>query len=242
MGCAEALVPEAAPVTLITGSRKGIGRYLVEHFLSKGHRVFGCSRQPVDAVLTGYTHIEADVTDETQVRAVVSAVRKATGRIDNLINNAGIASMNHTLLTPVGTLNTVLQTNVVGTFLFCREAAKVMQAARYGRIVNFSSVAVPLRLEGEAAYAASKAAVGTLTEVMAREYGPLGITVNAVGPTPVETDLIRGVPKEKIDVILAQQAVRRIGTFEDVANVVDFFVAPASGFVTGQTIYLGGVA
>jgi len=235
-------VPEGAPVTLITGSRKGIGRFLAEYFLEKGHGVYGCSRQPMNAPLAGYTHIEADVTDESQVRAVVSAVRKATGRIDNLINNAGIASMNHSMLTPFSTVNSVLQTNVVGTFLFCREAAKVMQMARYGRIVNFSSVAVPLRLEGEAAYAASKAAVGTLTEVLAREYGPLGITVNAVGPTPVETDLIRSVPKDKIDGIVAQQAVQRLGTFEDVANVVDFFVSPASGFVTGQTIYLGGVA
>lgn len=233
---------ESAPVTLITGSRKGIGRHLVEHFLGKGHRVFGCSRQPFDGPPAGYTHIEADVTDESQVRAVVSAVRRAAGQIDNLINNAGIASMNHSLLTPFATVNNVLQTNVMGTFLFCREAAKVMQAARYGRIVNFSSVAVPLRLEGEAAYAASKAAVEVLTEVMSREYGPLGITVNAVGPTPVETDLIRSVPKDKIDAILAQQAVRRMGTFEDVANVVEFFLSPASGFVTGQTIYLGGVA
>ncbi len=233
---------EDAPVTLITGSRKGIGRYLAEYFLEKGHRVYGCSRQPMDAPLAGYTHIEADVTEETQVRAVVSAVRRATGRIDNLINNAGIASMNHSMLTPYSTVNSVLQTNLVGTFLFCREAAKVMQAARYGRIVNFSSVAVPLRLEGEAAYAASKAAVGTLTEVLAREYGPLGITVNAVGPTPVETDLIRSVPKDKIDAIVAQQAVQRLGTFEDVANVIDFFLSPESGFVTGQTIYLGGVA
>jgi len=204
--------------------------------------VFGCSRQASDFAHECYTHIQADVADEAQVRGVVSAVRKNVGRIDNLINNAGIAAMNHTMLTPSATVQNLLQTNVLGTFLFCREAAKVMQAARYGRIVNFSSVAVPLRLEGEAAYAASKAAVNTLTEVMAREYGPFGITVNAIGPTPVETDLIRSVPKDKIAMIVAQQAVRRLGTFEDVANVVDFFVSPASGFVTGQTIYLGGVA
>lgn len=233
---------EASPVTLVTGARKGIGRYLVEHFLRRGHRVFGCSRQPSDFGHHHYMHLQADVTDEPAVRAVVSAVRKHAGRIDNLINNAGIAAMNHTMLTPAATVQNLLQTNVLGTFLFCREAAKVMQAARYGRIVNFSSVAVPLRLEGEAAYAASKAAVGTLTEVMAREYGPFGITVNALGPTPVETDLIRNVPKDKIDMIVGQQAVRRVGTFQDVAHVVDFFISPASGFVTGQTIYLGGVA
>lgn len=232
---------DTSPVTLITGSRKGIGRYLVEHFLRLGHRVFGCSRNVSDLVHDRYTHIQADVADEAQVRGVVSAVRKQAGKMDNLINNAGIAAMNHTMLTPRASVEHLLQTNVVGTFLFCRESAKLMQTARYGRIVNFSSVAVPLRLEGEAAYAASKAAVETLTKVMAREFAPFGITVNALGPTPVDTDLIRSVPKEKIDMIVAQQAVRRLGTLEDVANVVDFFVSPASGFITGQTLFLGGI-
>jgi 3-oxoacyl-[acyl-carrier protein] reductase len=110
-----------------------------------------------------------------------------------------------------------------------------------GRIVNFTTVAVPLALEGEAAYVASKAAVESLTRVLARELGPFGIRVNAVGPTPVETDLIRAVPKEKIDALLARQVLPRMGTPEDVARVVDFFLSPASDFVTGQVIYLGGV-
>jgi len=100
---------------------------------------------------------------------------------------------------------------------------------------------VPMRLAGEAAYAASKAAVETLTRVLAHELGELGITCNAVGPTPIETDLIRGVPKKKIDEIVAALAVKRLGRFEDVANVVDFFVRPESGYVTGQVVYLGGV-
>jgi 3-oxoacyl-[acyl-carrier protein] reductase len=130
---------------------------------------------------------------------------------------------------------------VAGTFLFSREAAKLMKNRRYGRIVNFTSVAVPLKLEGESIYVASKAAVASLTEVLARELAAYGITVNAVGPTPIETDLIRSVPRDKIERLVARQAIPRLGRFEDVANVVDFFLRPESGFVTGQNLFLGGV-
>ena len=138
-------------------------------------------------------------------------------------------------------MHAILATNVVGTFLFCREAAKLMQPRRWGRIVNFTTVATPLKLEGEAVYAASKAAVHSLTEVLARELAPLGITVNSVGPTPIETDLIRSVPKDRMDRLIARQAIPRMGTFADVANVTDFFLRAESDFITGQNLYLGGV-
>src|SRR5882724_12979931 len=158
-----------APVTLITGTRTGIGRHLAEHYLRLGHRVVGCSRTAVDWTREGYKHYRADVADEKAVKAMFSEIRRSYGRLDHLINNAGIASMNHSLLTPLSTVNAVLDTNVVGTFLFCREAAKLMKVAGYGRMVNVTTVAVPLKLEGEAIYVASKAAVVSLTEVLARE-------------------------------------------------------------------------
>jgi 3-oxoacyl-[acyl-carrier protein] reductase len=214
------------PVVLITGTRKGIGRFLVEHYTARGWTVIGCSRTASDLSLPNYRHFCLDVSDEPAVKAMFAEIRKTHGRLDALINNAGIASMNHALLTPVLTVRQILDTNVVGTFLFCREAAKLMQKQQGGRIVNFATVATPLKLEGEAIYAASKAAVLTLTQVLAREFAPFGITVNAVGPTPVKTDLIRSVPKEKMDA----------------ANVIDFFIQPESDFVTGQVIYLGGVS
>lgn len=228
-------------VTMITGTRKGIGKFLVEHYVRQGHLVIGCSREAVDWSLDGYCHYACDVADEPAVKKMFSETRRRYGRLDNLINNAGIASMNHMLLTPVGTVEKILRTNVVGTFLFCREAARLMQKNHYGRIVNFSTVATPLKLEGEAIYAASKAAIVSLTEVLARELADVGITVNAVGPTPVKTDLIRSVPQEKMDRLIARQAIRRYGTFEDIANVIDFYLRKESDFITGQNLFLGGV-
>jgi 3-oxoacyl-[acyl-carrier protein] reductase len=168
-------------------------------------------------------------------------IRKDCGRLDALVNNAGIASMNHALLTPMSTVEKIMRTNLLGTYLMSREAAKLMRKGGGGRIVNFSTVAVPLALAGEAAYAASKAAVVTLTAILAKEFAPLGITVNAVGPTPIDTDLIRAVPAEKIAALIDSQAVKRLGEPRDVANVIDFFLRPQSDLVTGQTLYLGGV-
>ncbi|MES2692505.1 MAG: SDR family oxidoreductase [Verrucomicrobiota bacterium] len=230
-----------APVTLVTGSRKGIGRFLAEHYVKLGHHVVGCSRGASDDWSPRYRHFEADVADEKAVRRIFSAIRKDYGQLDHVINNAGIASMNHCMLTPLQTVQNVFSTNVIGTFLFCREAAKLMERARWGRIVNFTTVATPLKLEGEAVYAASKAAVRSLTEVLARELAPLGITVNAVGPTPIDTDLIRGVSSEKMDRLIARQAIPRLGTFDDVANVIDFYLRRESNFITGQNLYLGGI-
>ncbi len=229
-------------VIVITGSRKGIGRFLTEHYLESGDIVVGCSRSKTDLEHDKYTHFILDVSDEIAVKRMVSSVRKLFSTIDILINNAGMASMNHFLLTPKATVEKLFSTNFTGTFLFSREVAKLMSKKKKGKIVNFSTVAVPLNLEGEAVYAASKSAVVSLTKILAKEVGEMGITVNAVGPTPVYTDLIKTVPKNKIGELLNQQAIKRLGTFEDVLNVIEFFINPKSEFITGQVVYLGGVS
>ena len=227
------------PTMVITGTSKGIGRYLAEYYLSEGYFVVGCSRSSSDINDANYRHFCLDVADEAKIVELFGHLYAEQKQVDVLINNAGIASMNHCLLTPVSTVEKVLRTNVIGTFLFCREGAKLMKQG--GRIVNFATVATPLKLEGEAIYASSKAAVKSLTEILARELSPMGITVNAVGPTPVETDLVRSVPKEKMQALIQRQAIPRYGEMRDISNVIDFFIRPESDFVTGQTLYLGGV-
>lgn len=228
-------------VMIITGTRRGIGRFLAEHYGHQGFRVIGCSRQPMDLPIENYEHFLLDVADEQAVQNMVWSVHRKYGHIDVLINNAGIAAMNHCILTPKTTVDKIFSTNMTGTFLFAREVAKVMVSQRAGRIVNFATVATPLKLEGEAIYAASKAAVTTFTQILAHELAPYHITVNAVGPTPVPTDLIRNVPQNKIEALINKQAIKRLGTNEDIANVIDFFIRPESHFVTGQTLYLGGI-
>jgi 3-oxoacyl-[acyl-carrier protein] reductase len=229
------------PVLVVTGSRKGIGRHLAEHYSRKGFDVFGCSREPAAFKLRNYTHFRLDVTDEHTVKSMFGAIRDKRGRVDVLLCNAGITSMNHSLLASANSVEDIMRTNVVGTFLFCREAAKLMKKRSFGRIVNFTSTSVPLKIPGEMAYAASKAAVITMTQILAREFAEFGITVNAVGPGPVDTDFIRDVAKSKLAGVLSLQAINRLGTFEDITNAVDFFIRPESDFITGQTLFLGGV-
>ena len=116
-----------------------------------------------------------------------------------------------------------------------------MAKNKYGRIVNFSSVAAPLSLEGESIYGSSKAAIESFTKTAAKEVSRFNITVNALAPTPVETDLIKGLPKENISELINQQTIKRIGKFEDISNVIDFFIKKESDFITGQIMYLGGI-
>ena len=165
-------------VIIITGTRKGIGYFLAEKYLNEGDIVYGCSRRECEINHENYHHTRLDVSDEPAVIAFVRNVYKEQKRIDILINNAGIASMNHILLTPKTTAERVFNTNFMGTFLMSRECAKFMIRQKNGRIVNYSTVAVALNLQGELVYSSSKAAIEQLTRVLAGEIGESGVTVN----------------------------------------------------------------
>jgi 3-oxoacyl-[acyl-carrier protein] reductase len=227
---------------LVTGASKGIGAALAGRFLDAGALVVGCGRAPEAALQHDrFTYVSADVTDERAVRALFATVRERLGGLDVLVNNAGAARMNLMALTPSADARGLLETNVLGTFHCTQQAVKLLRRSSAGRIVNVTTVAVPLRLEGEAMYAASKAAVESFTRVVAREVGPLGITCNAVGPSPIRTDLIAGVPAAKLEALVARQAVPAWATADDVYNVVEFFTRAESRHVTGQIVYLGGM-
>lgn len=226
---------------LITGASQGLGLSLAEYYLAQGDGVFGCSRGPTSLRHERYAHFALDVSDEAAVNAMADSIRTSHGGLDVVINNAGVASMNPIALTTLGAARRIVETNLLGTFLFTRAGIRLLRGSRAGRIVNLTTVAVPFRLEGEALYAASKSAIETFTRITAKEVAPFGITCNAVGPSPVKTRLTENIPEEKINQLMGRQAMRRWAEPADVANVVDFFLRPESGMITGQVIYLGGV-
>lgn len=226
---------------LITGNRKGIGLHLTKYYLEQGYNVFGCSRSETSLEHERYGHFLCDVSVEREVKNVVKAAKKRFGLIDILINNAGVASLNHSLLTPGSVVDMVFGTNFNGAFFFSRECAKLMMKNKFGRIVNFSTVAVPMDLEGEMIYASSKAAVEKMTRILSKELATYGITVNAIGPTPIDTDLTRVVPKNKLEELIQKQPISRFGELKDIENLVDFYISERSDFITGQIVYLGGL-
>jgi 3-oxoacyl-[acyl-carrier protein] reductase len=171
-------------VILITGTSRGIGRYLLEQF--DGQYIYGCTRDT------------SDVSSEVDVLRMFNYIIEDSGKIDILINNAGVASMNSSLLTTCEKAMQIINTNFIGTFLCSREAAKIMLKQKYGRIINISSIGVGLDIPGEAVYLASKAAIETLTKVMAKELNGTGITVNCIRPGIVETDLTKHLPDNDI--------------------------------------------
>ena len=225
---------------LITGATRGIGLALVQHCLDAGDQVIGCARTSSTVSHDRYLHYCMDVTSPDDVDRLFDDVRTKFGTLDVLINNAGIASMNAVALTPFDTARRIVETNFLGPFGLTRAAVRLMRGSPVPRIVNLTSVAVPLRIKGEAVYAASKSALETFTRIAAHELGPFGITCNAVGPSPIETNLVASVPKEKMRALIKSQAVARWAVPADVVNVVEFFLRPESGMVTGQVIYLGG--
>ena len=225
---------------LITGTRKGIGNQLANYYLKKNYNVIGCSRGDIDFIHDNYFHFNIDISNEQSVKDMFLRIRKKFKRLDILINNAGVASMNHILLTPINKAQKIISTNFLGTFIMSRESAKIMKKNSFGRIINITSVGTQMKLEGEAIYTASKSAVENFTVVLSRELADFGITVNGIGPTPIITDLIKSVPKEKIKNILSQLAFNRFTEITDITNVIDFFISEQSSYITGQVIYLGG--
>jgi len=227
---------------LITGSSRGLGKALAEHYLDNGDNVYGCARSEGSIEHDHYFHYQVDIASPEDVNNLFFSLRKKIKHLDAVINNAGIASMNAFALTPVESFQKIFDINVQGTFLFCQKAFGLLKRSNHPRIINMSTVAVPLQLEGESIYAASKSAVETLTRIIAKEYGGFGITCNAIGPSPIDTALIKGVAKDKIAKLVKQQAVQKMASEEDVINLADFFLRPESSMISGQVIYLGGVS
>lgn len=229
--------PPRLPTALITGTSRGLGRALAERLLADGWVVHGFARGPQPLAHAHFHARVVDVTDEAAVRAAVASVAEA-GRIDLLVNNAGAASMNALLLTPGETAERLMRVNYLGTFHCLQAVGKVMVRQRAGRIVNVTTVAVPLALEGEAAYVASKAAVEALTRVAAKELAPSGVVVSAVGFGPVDTALTRAVPPARLEALNARLDLAASPT---PAAAAAFLVDHLRSAEAGRIAYLGDV-
>jgi len=229
-------------VMIITGTRKGIGKYLAEYFSEKGFLVIGCSRSEIDYKLNNYQHYCLDISDESSVKKMFSIIRKKYGRLDVLINNAGVNyALSPLLLIPFKSALNTINVNFMGTFIFTREAVKIMKNNSYGRIINFGSMAMKHEVKGEAVYAASKAAIASFTRVVAKEVYSYGITCNVISPSAIDTDLMKNVSKDALKDVLSRNAIPEIGKLKDVSNTIEWLIKSEINAITGQTIYLGGV-
>ena len=227
---------------VITGTSKGIGRYLAEYYAKKGFQVIGCSRRMVDYESKNYRHFCLDISDEAKVKEMFIEIGKTYKRLDALINNAGIMHMNYALLTPLQTVQKTLNTNFIGTFLCCREAVKLMQKNRHGRIINISTIAVPLSPVGSSSYSASKAAVEQFSKVLAREVASYGITVNTLALSIVKQSGMAGeIDQKAAREALAHTILKSPLDLQDIAHAADFLISSESAVITGQTLCLGGI-
>lgn len=230
-------------VALVVGGTRGIGEAIVRRLAGAGARVATMARTADEKVDGGTLVLKGDVSSQADVQRVVGEVVGRFGTIDVLVNCAGVVRRKPVLETTEEDWEFMHGVNVKGVFLACRAVAPLMRKAGRGRIVNITSIAAELALMNRAAYCASKAAVMQLTRCLALEWGPYGITVNAVGPGITETPLTRGylesdpVRRQKM---IDKTPLRRIAGPGDMAGAVLFLASDEAGYITGQTIYVDG--
>jgi 3-oxoacyl-[acyl-carrier protein] reductase len=239
-------------VALVTGGSRGIGRAVVQKLAAEGAKVAFVYRgsqaaaeeleKAVSAAGGTAKAYQADVADPTAARRVVDAVLADWGRVDILVNNAGVIRDGLFIRMEPEAWKTVIDTNLNGTFYFCRAVADQMALKqRSGRIINVSSVAADHVNAGQTNYAASKGAVNSFTRALAVELGSRSVTVNAVAPGFIETDMSEAVRGKAGDFIAKKLVpLRRLGKPEDVAGVVAFLAGPAAAYVTGQVLTVDG--
>jgi 3-oxoacyl-[acyl-carrier protein] reductase len=226
---------------VVTGSSRGVGELLTHHFLDEGATVIGVARGAATREHERYRHHRVDIADPAEVQKLFAALRTSVKTIDIVINNAAVLTSQYAMIMPAGAAQAMVNLNLLAPFLVAREAAKLMRKAKSGRIINISSMAVSLEPEGDSVYAACKAGLTTLSNILAKEFASFNVTCNTLGITAIETDMLRQLPRDKIDAVVARLPIPRYATADDILNVIDFFASERSGYITAQTIYLGGV-
>ena len=228
-------------VALVTGSRRGIGRLVSEHLLSEGATVLGFARGDASFSHERYHHFPVDITEPSDVEQAFLTLRKTFPILHILINNAATLTSQYALIMGANAAKSMVDTNLLGSFIVSRESAKLMRKGKWGRIINISTMAVSLEPVGDSMYAACKAGLTVMGNVMAKEFAPFNVTVNTLGISAFETDMLGQLPKDKIQEIIDDLPIPRFAQADDILNVIDFFSAERSSYITAQTLFLGGV-
>ena len=234
---------------IVTGASRGIGLAIATQLASDGFDIIGTatSRAGIDAIEQALRPMgalraafELNVLERASIEAFATALDTQSMQATVLINNAGITRDNLLLRMKDDEWDAVLAANLSAVFLLSRRALRPMLKARYGRIINITSVVGAAGNAGQANYAAAKAGVVGLTKSLALEVASRNITVNAVAPGLVDTDMTRGLSAQQREAALAQIPLGRMGTGAEVAAVVSFLASPAAAYVTGETIHVNG--
>jgi 3-oxoacyl-[acyl-carrier protein] reductase len=233
-------------VAMVTGSTRGIGRAIADALAEAGAKVAVIGRdaaraeQAAGEIGHGARGFACDVASEEAVNAAVAAIEKDLGAIDILVNNAGVTKDNVFLRLQDADWDLVLEANLKGAFRTIRAASRGMMKKRWGRIINISSVVGLIGNKGQANYAASKAGLLGLTKSIARELASRGITVNAIAPGYIETDMTATLTAEQRDALAKQIPLERLGKPEDVAQAVLFLASDGASYITGQVLVVDG--
>jgi 3-oxoacyl-[acyl-carrier protein] reductase len=229
-------------VAIVTGGASGIGLSITKKLISEGARVAVLDLKSTAAAGENSFNFVCDVTKEDQVRTAIGQIAEQFGRIDILINSAGVTGKTNIKSHEVelADFRWVFDINVVGSFLTAREVLPHMLKRNYGRILHIASISGKDGNAGMLAYSASKAAVIGMTKVQGKEYAETGITVNALAPAVIRTPLVEAMPEAQVKYMTDKIPMKRCGTLEEIATLAAFIVSPAASFNTGFTFDLTG--
>ena len=227
-------------VLLITGTSSGLGKDLSKYFLKKNYTVFGCSRSKSKISSKFYNHRILNVNDETDVKKWENDAYAKHKKIDYLINNAALIPTSYpSILNDKDLITRVFEINVISQISIINETAKKMIQKKFGRIVNFSSMAVGLLEEGTSLYSASKNSLDTYSKILSKELAKANITCNTVAPSMYNTKSFQELGTKIINSSKKKLQVQRELKLEEITNVIEFLFKKESAVITGQTIYMG---